>query len=127
MTEKPPAESAKDGACGAGDHNELPDTERPTAAFRRAVEIFKALGDEARLRTLEMLERVGEVCVSELAAASDEGVSTVSHRLRHLRTAGLVRRRRAGKHVYYALDDDHVARLVRDALDHASEEGGHKH
>ena len=113
---------ADDSSCEEHEHDGIPRSERPSVAFRRAVEIFKALGDEARLRTLETLERAGEVCVSELAASSNEGVSTVSHRLRLLRSAGLVRRRRAGKHVYYALADDHVARLVSDALDHASED-----
>ena len=116
------SKAAVDAACDDQEHSSLPASARPDAAFQRAVEIFKALGDEARLRTLETLERAGEVCVSELAASSGEGVSTVSHRLRLLRSAGLVRRRRAGKHVYYALADDHVARLVADALDHASED-----
>ncbi|MCA9687975.1 MAG: metalloregulator ArsR/SmtB family transcription factor [Nannocystaceae bacterium] len=104
-----------------GEHQRLPASSRAPAAFERAVEIFKALGDESRLKTLEILSRVPEACVSELAATFDEGVSTVSHRLRLLRSAGLVARRRAGKHVYYSLADDHVARLVRDALEHASE------
>ena len=90
-------------------------------SVERAVRLFKALGDEARLRTLEML--VGrEACVSEIAEASDERVSTVSHRLRLLRSEGLVRRRRDGRHIYYSLADQHVIDLVRNALDHAAHE-----
>jgi DNA-binding transcriptional ArsR family regulator len=86
--------------------------------------LFRALGDAARLRTLDML--VGrEACVSELAAASDESVSTVSHRLRLLRSEGLVRRRREGRHIYYSLADVHVLELIRNALDHANED--HRH
>ncbi|MEM6991219.1 MAG: metalloregulator ArsR/SmtB family transcription factor [Myxococcota bacterium] len=95
----------------------------PPQAIEAAVRLFRALGDEARLRTLEMLmER--EACVSELAAASDEQLSTVSHRLRLLRTEGLVDRRRDGRHIYYSLADDHVIQLVRNALEHADENHG---
>jgi len=94
-------------------------------AIERAVRLFRALGDEARLRTLEML--MGrEVCVSELAAASSEQVSTVSHRLRLLRSEGLVERRRDGRHIYYSLADDHVIQLVRNALEHADETHGNE-
>lgn len=83
--------------------------------------LFKALGDEARLRTLEMLVD-GEACVTELAVATDERVSTVSHRLRLLRSEGLVQRRRDGRHIYYSLADRHVLELVQNALDHALED-----
>jgi DNA-binding transcriptional ArsR family regulator len=95
-------------------------------ALERAVRLFKALGDEARLRTLEML--VGrEACVTELAEASSERVSTVSHRLRLLRTEGLVTRRRDGRHIFYGLADQHVIELVQNALDHAAEDHDHDH
>jgi DNA-binding transcriptional ArsR family regulator len=89
-------------------------------AIRRAAALFRACGDAERLRTLERLA-LGELCVSELAAASSEGLSTVSQRLRLLRTEGLVTRRREGKHVYYALADRHVADLIATALEHATE------
>ena len=83
--------------------------------------MFKALGDEARLRTLEMLvDR--EACVSEIAEASSEQLSTVSHRMRLLRNEGLVSRRRQGRHIYYALADRHVYELVQNALDHVLED-----
>jgi len=59
--------------------------------------------------------------VSEIAATFDEPLSTVSHRLRLLENAGLVSRRRQGRHVHYDLADDHVRHLVQDALDHALE------
>lgn len=108
-----------DATC---DHEHAPEPgPRASAhAIERAVRLFRALGDEARLRTLEML--IGrEVCVSELAAASDEQLSTVSHRLRLLRSEGLVERRRDGRHIYYSLADDRVIQLVRNALEHADE------
>lgn len=90
-------------------------------AFQRAASIFRALGDVERLRLLEKLaER--EVCVTELAEASGARMPTVSQRLRVLRAEGLVVQRRDGKHIYYALADQHVVELVRNALQHASEQ-----
>jgi ArsR family transcriptional regulator, lead/cadmium/zinc/bismuth-responsive transcriptional repressor len=88
--------------------------------FERAAMLFRAAGDPARLRMLELLSR-GEACVSELAAAGEDAMSTVSQRLRLLRAEGLVRRRRDGRHIYYSLADAHVAELVLNALEHASE------
>ncbi len=92
----------------------------PDRAFELAVRLFKALGDEQRLRTLELLSR-GEACVSEIAASFDEPLSTVSHRMKLLEGAGLVTRRRDGRHVHYGLSDEHVVHLVRDALAHVME------
>jgi DNA-binding transcriptional ArsR family regulator len=87
----------------------------------RAAGFFRAAGEVARLRLLSHLMH-GEWCVSELAAALDEGMSTISQRLRVLRAEGLVERRREGKHIYYALADAHVASLLESALAHAAEE-----
>jgi ArsR family transcriptional regulator len=63
----------------------------------------------------------GECCVTELVDTLQEKFSTVSQRLRLLRSEGLVVRRREGTHLYYALADRHVADLIRNALDHAGE------
>ena len=106
--------------CSPEDHGIREATPRPDAAFRGAVALFKALGDEQRLRTLELLAR-GEACASEIAATFDEPLSTVSHRMKLLESAGLVARRRAGRHMHFRLLDAHVEHLVRDALDHAME------
>lgn len=105
--------------CGPDDHATVPQSRYPDRSIEQAVRLFKALGDEARLRLLEML-MTGEACVSELAQASGEQISTVSHRLRLLRSEGLVERRREGRHIYYSLADAHVIELMRNALDHAS-------
>ncbi len=86
--------------------------------MEKAAAMFRAAGDPGRLRILHCL-LCGEHCVSDLAAESNDGMSTISQRLKVLRSEGLVRRRREGKHVYYTLADDHVAELVRGALDHA--------
>lgn len=106
--------------CRPDDHETRSETPRPDEAFQRAVKLFKALGDEQRLRTLEILAR-GEACVSEIAASFDEPLSTVSHRMKLLEGAGLVSRRKGGRHVYYGLADEHVVHLVSDALDHVCE------
>jgi DNA-binding transcriptional ArsR family regulator len=90
------------------------------ALAERAASYFRALADTDRLMLLVQLAG-GEVCVTELADTLDEALSTVSQRLRLLRAEGLVQRRRAGKHVYYALADAHVHELLNSALDHASE------
>ncbi|MBL6755381.1 MAG: winged helix-turn-helix transcriptional regulator [Planctomycetes bacterium] len=106
--------------CGPSEHAERAPAKVPERAFRGAVALFKALSDERRLRTLAFLSE-GEACGSEIAAVFDEPLSTVSHRMKLLETAGLVARRRAGRHVYFRLLDDHVLSLVRDALEHALE------
>jgi DNA-binding transcriptional ArsR family regulator len=72
------------------------------------------------LHLLDLLAQ-GECCVTELVTAVNEKFSTVSQRLRLLRGEGLVRRRREGKHLFYALADRHVAGLLRNALEHAAE------
>lgn len=106
--------------CRPDEHAARDGTARPDKAFRRAVDLFKALGDERRLRTLELLSR-GEACASEIAATFDEPLSTVSHRMKLLETHGFVARRREGRHMYFALLDEHVSELIRNALDHAME------
>jgi DNA-binding transcriptional ArsR family regulator len=63
----------------------------------------------------------GELCVTEIVAAMKEKFSTVSQRLRILRSEGLVIRRRSGTHLYYALADRHVTDLIQNALAHADE------
>lgn len=78
------------------------------------------MGDAPRLRILQLLMQ-GEWCVSEIVDAVGEKFSTVSQRLRILRTEGLVSRRRKGTHLIYALADRHVAGLIENALAHAAE------
>ena len=82
--------------------------------------IFGILGDPTRMRVLVALGDA-ELCVTDLAAATGVNRTTVSHQLRVLRSHRLVRRRREGKVVYYAVDDDHVMDLVKLASAHVSE------
>lgn len=82
--------------------------------------LFAILGDPTRMRVLTALAS-GELCVSDLAVATGVNRTTISHQLRVLRAHRMVRRRRDGKVVYYALDDDHVAALLGMAAAHAQE------
>lgn len=86
----------------------------------RAAAIFRALSEVPRLRILALLSQ-GPSCVSELAAAEGEDLSTISQRLRVLRAERLVKRQREGKHINYSLADQHILDLVFNALAHASE------
>jgi DNA-binding transcriptional ArsR family regulator len=84
--------------------------------------VFAVLSDPTRLRVLLALGE-DELCVTDLAAATGVNRTTISHQLRVLRQHRLVRRRRQGKVVYYALDDDHVMALVQMSSAHVAEAG----
>ena len=88
-------------------------------------EFFKVFGDATRIRIIAALLE-GEMCVYHLSQFLGMGQSAISHQLRILRTAGLVRPRRDGKTVYYALDDEHI-RMIYDTglahLRHRTEKG----
>jgi DNA-binding transcriptional ArsR family regulator len=125
-TEQVPPEPIEAEACDDGhDHGPTRAPAFGARAYRRAAALFQALGDPERLRLLDLLTR-GEACVSELVSASNAGFSTVSQRLRVLRSEGLVTQRRAGKHIYYALADHHVVELVHNALEHVNEAPKHE-
>jgi ArsR family transcriptional regulator, lead/cadmium/zinc/bismuth-responsive transcriptional repressor len=83
-------------------------------------EIFKVLGDPTRVRILDVLSR-GELCVCHLAQTLGLSESAVSHQLRLLRNTRIVRSRRAGRLIYYSLDDKHVLTLFRQGLRHVEE------
>src|SRR5262245_57363497 len=90
----------------------------PTVAA--LAEIFKTLGDTTRVRILDALSR-DEVCVCDLAGVLGLTESAVSHQLRLLRSLRLVKARRQGRHIYYALADHHVVRLCEQGLEHVQE------
>lgn len=113
-------ESSRLPTCESGEHV-LPPPFSPRAteeALERAAGIFRAAGDVARLRVLDLLMD-GEQCVSALAQMLGLGMSTISQQLRLLREENVVTSRRAGKHIFYALADDHVRDIVRSVLAHA--------
>lgn len=83
-------------------------------------EIFRVLGDPTRVRILDALSRA-ELCVGDLAAQLGVTESAVSHQLRLLRSARIVRARRHGRMIFYSLDDLHVLALFDQGLRHVQE------
>ncbi len=105
------------------EHPSTPSATLDEASLDEGARLLSALGDTERLRILDLIGD-GEVCVSQLAEATGAGMTTVSQRLRVLRERGLITSRREGKHIYYALADEHVSDLVQIGISHALEIGG---
>ena len=80
-------------------------------------EFFKVFGDSTRVKILYTLFK-HEMCVCDIAAVLCISQSAVSHQLRSLKNARLVKSRRDGKIVYYSLDDDHVKTVFEQGFDH---------
>ena len=78
---------------------------------------FDALSDPTRVRIISALS-AGELCVCDIAATLGMTQSAISHQLRLLRQLRLVKRRKAGQMVYYALDDEHISNLFSQGMDH---------
>ena len=83
-------------------------------------ELFKMFGDSTRIKILSLLFE-GEKCVQEITEASGSSQSAVSHQLRLLKQARLVRSRRSGKQIFYTLADDHVKTILGIANEHLEE------
>jgi DNA-binding transcriptional ArsR family regulator len=84
-------------------------------------EIFRVLGDPTRVRMLHALSQ-SELCVGDLSQRLGVSESAVSHQLRLLRSTRIVRARRDGRLMYYALDDRHVLELFQQGLRHVEED-----
>lgn len=84
-------------------------------------ELFKVFGDSTRARIICALN-IEEMCVCDLAALLNMTQSAISHQLRILKTARLVKSRKQGKIVYYSLDDAHVGDIFAKAFEHVMEE-----
>ena len=83
-------------------------------------DLFRGLGDSTRIKILHALHD-SELCVQDIADAVQLSQSAVSHQLRVLKDSKLVRFRREGKTVFYALDDDHVRSILSMGMDHIEE------
>ena len=94
----------------------LPDED----ALYDLAELFKVFGDSTRIRILFALFDQ-ELCVCDLAAALNMTQSAISHQLRILKQNKLVRSRRDGKQVFYALADDHVHSIIDQGMEHVLE------
>lgn len=83
-------------------------------------DLFKVFGDTTRIKILCALFQ-SEMCVCDIAALLNMTQSAISHQLRVLKQARLVKFRKEGKVVYYTLDDDHVKSIFDQGLSHISE------
>ena len=83
-------------------------------------DLFKVLGDATRIRILCVLYS-GELCVNDIAEKLGMTTSAISHQLRTLKQSRLVKFRREGKTIFYALDDDHIFSILRQGMEHIQE------
>lgn len=92
----------------------------PLDTLFQLAELFKMFGDTTRIRIMCVLFQ-RELCVCEIAELLEMGQSAISHQLRLLRNAHLVKVKRDGKQSYYSLDDAHVQQIYLMGLEHISE------
>lgn len=95
-------------------------TQPPDEILYELAELFKVFGDSTRIRILYALFE-NELCVGDIAELLNMSQSSVSHQLRILKDAKLVKFRREGKSIYYALDDDHVYHIIEMGMEHVEE------
>lgn len=81
---------------------------------------FKIMGDSTRMHILYALVQ-SEMCVCDLAVLVNVTKSAMSHQLRTLKHAHLVKSRREGKNVFYSLDDEHIESIIKMAMEHTEE------
>lgn len=91
-------------------------------AIEPAIALFQALANPLRLKVLIALGRSGSMSAGDLQKVVGAEQSAVSHQLAALRRSRLVSSERSGRNMIYQLVDDHVSRIVEDALAHANEE-----
>lgn len=84
-------------------------------------ELFRIFGDSTRVRILYALF-ASEMCVCDIAAILNMTQSAISHQLRALKNAKLVKARRDGKTVFYSLADDHVRSIIDEGIEHVTED-----
>lgn len=103
--------------CHCGDNMPpMPDDE----ALYAVAELFSIFGDTTRVRIIFVLSE-REMCVCDIAQALGMTQSAISHQLRILKQARLVKFRREGKTVFYSLSDEHIAQIFRLATEHIEE------
>lgn len=100
-------------------HNVLATLPKPELLYELS-ELFKIFGDSTRIQILSLLLRA-ELCVGEISSLLHLSPSAISHQLRILRQARLVRYNKVGKEVYYSLDDDHIQKIFESGLEHITE------
>lgn len=98
----------------------LANSQPPDEILYELAELFKVFGDSTRIRILYVLFE-NELCVNDIAELLHMSQSSVSHQLRILKDAKLVKFRREGKSIYYALDDEHVYHIMEMGMEHVEE------
>ena len=98
-------------------HKKMPQDE----SLQKLAGFFKVFGDFTRVRILWALDE-SEMCVCDIAYLLDMTQSAISHQLRVLKQASLVKSRREGKVVYYSLDDEHIKMVLDQGYEHVMEE-----
>lgn len=88
-------------------------------------ELFKVFGDTTRVKIISALFEA-ELCVCDIAELLTMSPSAISHQLRVLRQARLVKHRKEGKVVFYALDDEHIKQIFNQGLEHILEPRGYE-
>ena len=104
----------------AGQENTEPVVMPDDEVLYELADLFRVFGDSTRIKIFYPLHD-NELCVQDIANAVQLSQSAVSHQLRVLKDTKLVRFRRDGKTVYYALDDDHVRSILSMGMDHIEE------
>jgi len=94
----------------------LPDDEH----FFELAEFFSVMGDSTRIKILYLLFE-GELCVCDISEKLNMSMSAISHQLRVLKNSRIVKYRKAGKSVFYSLDDDHVKTIINMGVEHIEE------
>ena len=85
-----------------------------------AAELLKVFGDPTRIRILYVLGQ-SEMCVCDISTLVGASQSAISHQLKLLRQADLIKPRRVGKTVFYSLADEHVRTIINNGMEHISE------
>lgn len=83
-------------------------------------DIFRALGDETRLKILHEIQHK-EKCVHEIAENLEIEISNISHHLKKLKDKNIVSKRKEGRHRYYKLTDNHINKILKAGIEHAKE------
>ena len=83
-------------------------------------EVFKVFGDTTRMKIISALLEA-ELCVGDIAEITNSTQSAISHQLRVLKQAKLVKFRKEGKTVYYSLDDNHIKEIFEKGCEHINE------
>ena len=91
-----------------------------TTVLCEVSDFFKIMGDFTRIRLLAALD-CSEMCLCDLSVLLNMTKSALSHQLKALRIARLIKARKSGKHVFYSLNDEHVKTVLETALAHVKE------